>query len=158
MGLTRSGGKATCLHRLKKHLDSQQLVAQHSAEIQVRADDERVASSPVVPVEPSDEVRAQRNLTHQPFAPWCEVCVSNRGRQDSHMPRPPPSSGSPVVSFDFGYLNRLDDDDPKLTALFVCDQHTKLVHVVPTPAKGGRYLSYLTTELCRFVMYTVYPT
>ena len=157
LGLARSGGKATCLQRLKKHLDSQQLVAQHSAEIQLRADDERVASIAIVPVEPSDEVRAQHNLTHQPFASWCEVCVSNRGRQDSHMPRPVPSSGSSVVSFDFGFLNRLDDDDdddPKLTALFVCDQHTKLVHVVPTPAKGGRYLSYLTTELCRFVMYT----
>ena len=105
--------------------------------------------------EPSDEVRAQHNLTHQPLALWCEVCVSNGGRQDSHMPRPTPSSGSSVVSFDFGFLNRLDDDDdPKLTALFVCDQHTKFVHAVPTPAKGGRYLSYLTTELCRFVMYT----
>ena len=154
LGLARSGGKATCLQRLKKHLESQQLVAQHSAEIQLRADEERVASSPVVPVEPSDEVRAQHALTHQPFASWCEVCVSNRGRQDSRMPRPVPSSGSSVLSFDFGFLNRLDDDDPKLTALFICDQFTKLVHVVPTPNKGGRYLSYLTTELCRFVMYT----
>ena len=56
--LARSGGKATCLQRLKKHLGSQQLVAQHSAETQLRADDERVAASPVVAVEPSDEVRA----------------------------------------------------------------------------------------------------
>ena len=131
LGLAGSGGKATCLQ--KKHLESQQLVAQHSAEIQLRADEERVASSPVVPVEPSDEVRVQHALTHQPFASWCEICV---------------------LSFDFGFLNRLDDDDPKLTALFICDQFTKLVHVVPTPNKGGRYLSYLTTELCRFVMYT----
>ena len=76
------------------------------------------------------------------------VCVSNRGRQDSHVPHPEPSSGASIISFDFGYLNRLDDDgDPKLTALFVYDQHTKLVHVVPTPAKGGRYLPYLVTEL-----------
>ena len=153
LGLARSGGKATCLQRLKKHLESQQLVAQHSAEIQLRADEERVAASPVVPVEPSDEVRAQHALTHQPFASWCEICVSNRGRQDSHMPHPVPSSGSSVLSFDFGFLTRLDVDS-KLTALFICDQFTKLVHVVPTPSKGGRYLSYLTTELCRFVMYT----
>ena len=46
------------------------------------------------------------------------------------------------------------EDDPKLIALCICDQHTKLAHVVPTPAKGGRYLKYLTTELCRFVVYT----
>ena len=63
------------------------------AEIQLRADEECVVAAPVVPVEPSDEVRAQHNLTHQPYASWCEICVSNRGRQDSHMPRPVPSSG-----------------------------------------------------------------
>ena len=129
LGLAQSGRKATCLQRLKKHLDSQQLVAQHSAEIQLRADDERVAASPVVPVEPSDEVRAQQKLTHQPDASWCEICVSNRGRQDSHMPRPVPASGSSVVSFDFGFLNRLDDEDPKLTALFICDQSTLFQHL-----------------------------
>ena len=39
------------------------------------------------------------------------------------MPRPAPSSGSSVVSCDCGCLNRLDDVGPKLTALFVCDQH-----------------------------------
>ena len=56
-GLGRSGGKMKCLERLRKHLESQQLVAQHSAEIQVRADDEGVAQSPPIPVEPSDEER-----------------------------------------------------------------------------------------------------
>ena len=156
LGLSRSGGKMKCLERLKKHLESQQLAAQHSAEIQLRKDDERVAQSPPIPVEPSDEDRKRHMLTHQPYAPWCEICVSNRGRQDGHRPHPEPSSGAPVVSFDFGFLSRLEtEDDPKLVALYVCDQHhSKLVHVVPTPSKGGRHLRYLTTELCRFVVYT----
>ena len=48
-------------------------MARHSAEVQLRADEELVAASPVVPVEPFDEVRAQHNLTHQPYAPWCEI-------------------------------------------------------------------------------------
>ena len=155
LGLGRSGGKMKCLERLKKHLESQQLAAQHSAEIQLRKDDQRVAQSPPVPTEPSDEERNRHNLTHQPYASWCEICVANRGRQDGHRAHPEPSSGASVVSFDFGYLSRLEtEDDPKLTALFVRDQHTKLVHAVPTPAKGGRYLKYLTTELCRFIVYT----
>ena len=155
LGLGRSGGKMKCLERLKKHLESQQLAAQHSAEIQLRKDDQRVAQAPPVPTEPSDEERNRHNLTHQPYASWCEICVANRGRQDGHRAHPEPSSGASVVSFDFGYLSRLDtEDDPKLTALFVRDQHTKLVHAVPTPAKGGRYLKYLTTELCRFIVYT----
>ena len=97
----------------------------------------------------------RRNLTHQPYAPWCEVCVSNRGRQDGHRPHPEPSSGASVISFDFGFFSRLEtEDDPKLIAWYICDQRTKLVHVVPTPAKGGRHLRYLTTELCRFIVYT----
>ena len=155
LGLGRSGGKMKCLERLKKHLESQQLAAQHSAEIQLRKDDQRVAQAPPLPTEPSDEERNRHNLTHQPYASWCEICVANRGRQDGHRSHPEPSSGASVVSFDFGYLNRLEtEDDPKLTALFVRDQHTKLVHAVPTPAKGGRYLKYLTTELCRFIVYT----
>ena len=155
LGLGRSGGKMKCLERLKKHLESQQLAAQHSAEIQLRKDDQRVAQAPPVPTEPSDEERNRHNLTHQPYASWCEICVANRGRQDGHRAHPEPSSGASVVSFDFGYLSRLEtEDDPKLTALFVRDQHTKLVHAVPTPAKGGRYLKYLTTELCRFIVYT----
>ena len=41
LGLGRSGGKMKCLERLKKHLESQQLAAQHSAEIQLRKDDQR---------------------------------------------------------------------------------------------------------------------
>ena len=155
LGLGRSGGKMKCLERLKMHLESQQLVAQRSAEVQLRKDDERVAQSPPIPTEPSDEDRKRHMLTHQPYAPWCEVCVSNRGRQDGHRPHPEPSSGASVVSFDFGFLSRLEtEDDPKLVALYVCDQHTKLVHVVPTPSKGGRHLRYLATELCRFVVYT----
>ncbi len=113
LGLGRSGGKVKCLERIKKHLESQELAAQHHAEVQLRNEEERVAVSPPVPTEPSDEVRAHHNLTHQPYAAWCEVCVGNRGS--------PRLSCTPSRTFDFGYLNRLDDDDdPKLTALFVC--------------------------------------
>ena len=98
LGLGRSGGKMKRLERLKKHLESQQLAAQHSAEIQLRKDDERVAQSPPIPVEPSDEDRKRHMWTHPPYAPWCEICVSNRGRQDGRRPHPEPSSGASVVS------------------------------------------------------------
>ena len=109
----------------------------------------------MMPTEPSDEERNRRNLTRQPYASWCEVCVANRGRQDGRRAHSEPSSGASVVSFDFGYLSRLKtEDDPQLIVLYICDQHTKLAHVVPTPAKRGRYLKYLTSELCRCIVYT----
>ena len=53
------------------------------------------------------------------------------------------------MSFDFGYVDR-GTDDP-LTVLFIHDRSTKMMHAVPTAAKGGKSLPYLTQELCRFV-------
>ena len=58
-----------------------------------------------------------------------------------------------MISFDFGYVSRLDGETEKLTFLFVHDQHTKMMHSVPTQQKGGRSLSYLCTELARFILH-----
>ena len=41
--------------------------------------------------------------------------------------------------------------------LFAHDRATGLVHAIPTPAKGGRYASYLCTELTRFILWTGHP-
>ena len=109
LGLGGSGGKMKCLERLKKHLESQQLSAQHSAEIQLRKDDERVAQSHPIPVEPSDD-RNRHNLTHQPYAASCEICVSNRGRQDGHRPHPEPSSGNHRHHSCYQHRHRRDSD------------------------------------------------
>ena len=91
-------------------------------------------------------------LTHQPYAPWCEFCISNRAREDVHQSVTPSSAGS-VVSFGFGYVSRLEDEKDKLTGLFAHDQHTKMMHSVPTQQKGGRSLVYLCTELVRFILH-----
>ena len=72
-------------------------------------------------------------------------------RQDGRKPHPGPSSGASVISFDFGFLNKLDDDDPKLVALFICAHFTKLAHVVPTPAKVDATCPipcYRTMQVC----------
>ena len=93
-------------------------------------------------------------LPHSPtiYAPWCEFCISNRAREDVHQSVTPSSAGS-VVSFDFGYVSRLEDEKDKLTVLFAHDQHTKMMHSVPTQQKGGRSLVYLCTELVRFILH-----
>ena len=59
------------------------------------------------------------------------------------------------MSWDFGFCSRTSDGtDDKLTALYLHDSFTGLLGVVPTPQKGGKYLSYLTTEVTRFIMQT----
>ena len=101
---------------------------------------------------PTDEQKMKHYLTHQPYAPWREFCISNRAREDVHQSVTPSSAGS-VVSFDFGYVSRLEDEKDKLTVLFAHDQHTKMMHSVPTQQKGGRSLVYLCTELVRFILH-----
>ena len=91
-------------------------------------------------------------LTHQPCARWCEFCVANRAREDVHQ-RTSPASGRSVISFDFGYVSRLEDEKDKLTALFIHDQHTRMMHAVPSSQKGGKSLAYLCTELVRFILH-----
>ena len=56
-------------------------------------------------------------------------------------------------SFHFGYCSRRGDED-KLTVVFAHDRFTKMVIAIPTRAKGGKYVSYLATELGRFVVQT----
>jgi hypothetical protein len=39
---------------------------------------------PHAPKLPSERQQELHNVTHQPFAPWCEACVLGRSRQSPH--------------------------------------------------------------------------
>ena len=151
LGLAKSGSKAKCLARLHNFLSTQELVAQHAASTALKSETERTAVTLRVPEQPSEEERRQHALTHQPYRAWCEYCVANRARQDSHPPAHA-KAGSSIVSFDFGYVTRVCEQH-KLTCLFIHDQYTKMVHAVPTEQKADKSLKYLCTELVRFILY-----
>ena len=152
LGLSSNGSKMKCLKRLHQHIQAQELLAQQGATASLEDEISREPLAPAVPQVPTDEQRMKHYLTHQPYAPWCEFCISNRAREDVHQSVTPSSAGS-VVSFDFGYVSRLEDEKDKLTVLFAHDQHTKMMHSVPTQQKGGRSLVYLCTELVRFILH-----
>ena len=57
-----------------------------------------------------------------------------------------------VVSIDWGFLNRVANEN-KLTVLFVHDRQTKCVHAIPVPGKGKSSLSFVCTELGRFILW-----
>ena len=115
---------------------------------------QRPVNQPGIPAEPTEEEVREHNMTHIPFKPWCELCIAHKSRQDKHHRESHTSSEQSVVSFDFGYADRGTDET--LIMLCIHDRHTKMMHAVPTPSKGGRSLPYLSAELCRFVTWLGY--
>ena len=48
----------------------------------------------------------------------------------------------------------MEDESDKQTCLFMHDRATKLMHVVPTPQKGAKFLQYMVADVTRFIVYT----
>ena len=115
LGLSRTGNRRQCWRRLCSHAQSQQLLLDKQVEHNLSSSRERVADAPPVPTEPDESAKAKHNLTHEPYASWCPVCIAYRARQDAHTAQAHASSPANVVSWDFGFLRRKDDDAAKLT-------------------------------------------
>ncbi|CAE7388143.1 AGD9 [Symbiodinium sp. CCMP2592] len=49
--------------------------------------------APRAPILPSARQQELRNITHQPFQPWCEACVLGRSRQSPHAKTTPTAYG-----------------------------------------------------------------
>ena len=155
--LSKNGSKKNCFKRLLEHIQHQELIASQSATAKVGSESQRFPIEQKKPEEPSQAAVDAHNLVHEPYAAWCPLCVAHRARQDVHSRRGEQGlrSDHSVVSWDFGFCSRTSDDtDDKLTALYLHDSFTGLLGVVPTPQKGGKYLSYLTTEVTRFIVQT----
>ena len=58
-----------------------------------------------------------------------------------------------VVILDYGFCKREEQDAELLTVLVIHDRHTKSFHAVSTKSKAGQSMSYLVTELVRFVSF-----
>ena len=154
LGLSKRGSKQTCMKRMLDHVQTQTLLAAHSAEVRLKAEAEREVRGQKIPSVPTQVEIDNHNLTHEPFKEWCEVCTMYRARQDKHVASDHSHSGHSVLSYDFGYCSRMPGGADKLTCLVLKDRDTQLVHVVPTLQKGGKSLQYLVTEFVRFIMHT----
>ena len=149
LAVSTHGSRLQLFKRLVSHLQQQDLLAAHSVKHNLSKELQRQVNQPAVPAEPSVEEVREHNAAHIPYKGWCELCVAHKGSQDKHHRESHTASEHAVVSFDFGYADR--GTAGSLTVLFMHDRSTKMMHAVPTPAKGGRMLSFLTQELCRFV-------
>ena len=157
LGLPVWGNRKQLFERLVKHLRQHDLLAAHAARHQIADELERRPVVQAAPGQPTQREIDEHNTTHFPYRAWCEHCVLRKGRQDAHHHQDHERASHSVISFDFGYCSRRPDTSDKITMLFAHDRATGLVHAIPTPAKGGRYASYLCTELTRFLLWTGHP-
>jgi len=153
LGLSQTGNKAQCLKRILRHVRERELIDAEAVGQRLQVEAERTPEQQRVSPEPSQAEKDIHDLVHIPYKDWCPLCVSFKARQDRHPSRDHATSFNSVVSFDFGYASRGGDQD-KLTVLFAHDRFTGAMIGIPTPAKGGKYMPYLGTELARFVVST----
>ena len=71
-----------------------------------------VATEPVTPkilpgpIQPSEVERHLHIVNHLPPAPWCELCVMGRGKDDPHLRSDLREKGEqpPVIAFDYAFV------------------------------------------------------
>ena len=160
LGLPENGNKAQIFKRLGRHCIEHELLQSKHVSHTLQSEFVRDPHAHAVAEEPSAHEVKQHQLTHEPYKPWCKVCVAHRARQDQHVSvADHEGSSASVISIDFGFLSRTESDRNKLTVLFAHDRHSKAVCAIPTPRKGGQAaLSHMTTELSRFILWLGYPS
>ena len=165
-GIGKSGGKATVLKRLKQHMKKQEQFADKRMRSEVPAEEKRKPLAPPSVKEPTPQEMAEHSMTHYPFQSWCKFCASVKSRVDRHERSEDSSRALPQVSADFCYTSRdpekaglgvkADSKAVKLCCLVLHDRDSKMVHAIPTPMKGGKWMDTLVAEVCRFLSFLGY--
>ena len=89
-----------------------------------------------IPKGPSAEQLRIHNATHVPFRSWCPKCVSARGHQSAHRASPDPTDSTPMISFDYCFLRRGENEGSVPVLVGKVRKYNFLIaHVVPF--KGG---------------------
>ena len=88
---------------------------------------------------PTEEERLLRELTHQPYRSWCEVCQRSKGRPAYHKRQPKDKES--VIQMDYGFLQdpHLPLGSPQqrpLTVLTMLETTTGLSNAILTTRKG----------------------
>ena len=93
-----------------------------------------------------------RNVTHWPFASWCQACAASRSKEDKHEKSENKEDiGKNIIQIDFCYTYTGEEDrsekpvqekvierqDQHGTVLIMTSSETKAMHAVPVPTKGA---------------------
>ena len=158
--ISQSGSKHKLWNRILAHLDKLKVLE----EVEIAQNSLQEVARDPTPVQtaekPENEEEIKRHqLTHTPYAAWCEACVQGKGRAERHET----DTGRlqdrelPSLSFDFAYTGRscesveVDSTTAKLTTLIFHDSHSGAVHCVPVFAKNQR--KHMVMEAVRFLQF-----
>ena len=106
-----------------------------------------VASEPVIPkillgpIQLSAVERQHHMVNHLPPAPWCDLCVMGRGKDDPHLRSDLREKGEqlPVIAFDFAFMMTTsasgETEQKYATTLVAVDADMFFVKVIPVLGK-----------------------
>ena len=115
-----------------------------------------VATEPVTPkispgqAQPSEVERQHHMENHLPPAPWCELCVMGRGKDDPHLRSDLREKGEqlPMIAFDFAFV-KITSEQKYATTLVAVDADLFSVKVIPVLRKETT--DYSATGLIKFI-------
>ena len=96
------------------------------------------------PNEPTEQQRAQHNLTHLPYRSWCEHCVRAKGKERQSKRN---TDRQPLTQIDYSFATAGADVQQR-TILTATDVQAGLATSVVVPAKGRH--AYGINELKKF--------
>ena len=164
--LATSGSKKKLLERLALYKRQQEDRMQVEIADKLHREKERKPLALGQPRLPSVKEQELHFTTHLPYAPWCQACVANRGREDRHESvKKKEDDGQHIIEFDFSYTytgvedgrpgggeqGRVQERQEQFgTCLVAVSTQTKSVMAVPVASKGSASLKLVTEELVRF--------
>ena len=107
------------------------------------------------PTQPSEVQRRQHMVNHVPPAPWCELCVMGRGKDDPHLRSALREKGEqlPVTAFDIAFVKTTsasgETEQKYATTLVAVDADLFFVKVIPV--LGKETTDYSATGLVNFI-------
>ena len=108
---------------------------------------------------PSLAEQELHNVTHWPFASWCQACVASRSKEDKREKSDNKEDiGKNIIQIDFCYTYTGEEDrsekpaqekvierqDRRGTVLFMTSSETKAMRAAPVPTKGTASLKTIT--------------
>ena len=165
--LAHTGSKKKLLERLvafKVNLENQMHLAVASKLYNEQRRRPVTLGQPKLPSLAEQELR---NVTHWPFASWCQACVASRSKEDKHEKSDNKEDiGKNIIQIDFCYTYTGEEDrsekpvqdkvverqDQHGTVLVMTSSETKAIHAVPVPSKGSASLKTITEEIVRFAL------
>ena len=108
------------------------------------------------PEPPSAVERELHELTHLPFAPWCEACVRGRGKDMPHRKVEPVERRlMPMVCLDWFVAASSDEQGQKVEGatdvLLLTDAETGYVAAIPAKSKSAESHPHLVEMVVKFL-------